>query len=64
MMMILRLNCSVWSRVGRGYSEFEIRWGVVYGEVGETFLLRLYSGSVRSEFSQCPVFSSRFYRIP
>ena len=62
--MMLRLNCLVWSKAGRGYSGFEIGLDVGYVKVGVTFLLMVYSWSVLSEFSQRPVFSSRFYRIP
>jgi hypothetical protein len=41
-MMMLRLNCLVWNRVGRGCSGFEIGLDVGYGEVGVTFWLMLY----------------------
>jgi len=61
--MMLRLSCLVWSKVGRGCSGFEIGSDVEYEEVGVTFLLMLYSWSMRSELSQCPVFPSGFCRI-
>jgi hypothetical protein len=62
-MMMLRLNCLVSSRVGRGCSGFEIGLDVGYGEVGVTFWSMLWLWSVLSEFGQCPVFSSGFCRI-
>jgi hypothetical protein len=62
--MMLRLNCLVSSKDGRGCSGFEIGLDVGYGEVGVTFWLMLYLWSMLSEFSQCPVSSSGFCRIP
>jgi hypothetical protein len=51
MMMMLRPNCLVWSKVGRGCSGFEIELDAVYGEVGVTFWFVFYSRSSIVGFS-------------
>jgi hypothetical protein len=61
-MMMLRSDCCwVWSKVGKGCSGFEIGLDVGYGEVGVTFWLMVYSGSVHLEFNQCLVLYSQVW---